>query len=86
MARITLTDTQWADLSELATLEEGNSYWLQANSTINMNVEKIYFTQTEPTGLLDGATCHDVRFKYTGESIYVRSQTGTTSLILEGVN
>lgn len=86
MARIELTDTNWVDLTTLATLDEGSSYWLQANSTINMNVEKIYFSQSEPADLLDGATCHDVRFKYAGDSIYVRSQTGTTSLKLEGVN
>lgn len=82
MARIELTDTEWTDLS--SELESGNTYWLQCNSTRNMEAENVYLTQSEPSNLKDGVLGHDFKFKFV-EKLYVRSQTGCTSLKIEGV-
>lgn len=82
MARIELSNTQWTDLSSYLTSD--TTYWLQSNSTRNMEAENIYLTQEDPSDLKDGVLGHDFRFKFS-EKLYVRSQTGLTSIKLEEI-
>lgn len=82
MARISLTDTEWTDIS--SNFESGTTYWLQFNSTRNMESEDIYLTTSTPADLKDGVLGHDFKIKFV-DSLYVRSQTGLTSLKIEEI-
>jgi len=85
MARVLLTDSQWVDLATKTTLDDGTTYWLQANASPDMTPTEIYLSLSEPADLKDGIIGHDFKFKYTGSSVYVRSKTGSTSLKVEEI-